>query len=153
MIPLQIGDAIARVLVAAFPTYAMYRDFCPEDFQRPGFCLWSPKATRSPLNIHLDQWNIDCVVEILIETDEYSNMDADVLREIQAQVMSQFGNILEVQESKETKRYPGIRVAADEEGPGSAFVNFNVTYIASSHIDGDEEAMEDLAMNVDVSSK
>lgn len=121
----DIQEAIARVLAKRWPERMIYRDFCPVDFQRPSFFLWTTETELTPVNLALAQWSGTMTLEIFCETDHYDESSAEQLRAEQAEVLRLFGS----PKMPVGDRFIEVSATGSGQDPGSAFVEFSAAWV------------------------
>jgi hypothetical protein len=82
--------AINKLLVKAYPARAVYINLCPEKFKRPSFYIEYVKNNKQDINCKTIQVTGYYSVTCFIETDGYSNSDAEALMAVQDDVISLF---------------------------------------------------------------
>ncbi|MEG1967322.1 MAG: hypothetical protein RSA62_05790 [Oscillospiraceae bacterium] len=86
----DIANAINRLLIAKWPKRTVYRGFVPKDFLRPSFLIEAVQEKRRSANVGLLRSTVYFTVTAFIAADEYKNMDAGALLEIQGELLNLF---------------------------------------------------------------
>jgi hypothetical protein len=133
MTTLVVSEAIAGLLADRWPERIIYRDFCPYDFERPSFFLWTTKEQREVRSLHLVEVSASFMLEIFCATDEYDVSSTEELRLVQAEVLELMaGPKLKVSNSDTGEdRYVTISAMSDGQEPGSAFVQVLANWVDS----------------------
>jgi hypothetical protein len=128
-----VMEAIACLLADLWPERIIYRDFCPYDFERPSFFLWTTKEQREVRSLHLVEVNASFMLEIFCATDEYDVSSTEELRLVQADVLELLaGPKIKVSDSDTGEdRYITITAMAAGQEPGSAFVQIQANWMDS----------------------
>lgn len=124
MTAMDVCDAIAETLAAAWPERIIYRDFCPADFQRPSLFLYVTEPSMTQAAIGLVEWTVEVTLELFCATDEYDISSTEELRRDQELVLLAFAApSLQVGD-----RHVSLSAKGDGMELGSAYVTFTASW-------------------------
>lgn len=86
----KIIKAVNTLLVQPYPSYTVYLNREPANFERPSFLIMAPKHTMRTANLATLEENIYITITCLAEVDEHGNSDSDCLSALQEGVLALF---------------------------------------------------------------
>lgn len=150
MTPSDLLDAVSALLAARWPDRTVYRDPCPDKFERPSFLLLVKQAERSDLNFCLMQWDMELAVILFGETDEYHGASYEVMLADRQSLADLFaaGYIAC------GDRHPMVGVKLDGQDMNEAYLLLNASWTdVRSDVEPEHSAAENFALSVSTERK
>ncbi len=88
----NIMTAINKILVLNYPTYPVYIQRCPEDFERPSFFIQNVKSTVNDANCKMVEKTVYMLITGLGEKDSYYISDINKLNDLQDNIINIFNS-------------------------------------------------------------
>ena len=116
--------AVNRRLVEKWPTWLVYIDVCPEDFQRPSFWLHSLKASQAVQTPFLVRRTLTGQLTINDETDDHYEVHSERLMQLQAEVMDVLTPPLQASD-----RFVTLSLELAPRDPGEGYLSFSAEWL------------------------
>lgn len=122
----DLAEAIAERVAGKWPERIIYRDVCPENFDRPSFFLQTLECEPEDANASLVSWDAKLLLILYDEKDDHYETSSERLQAIQTEIFRLFAAPLRVGDRVVLVHAKGVG-----REPGEAYVE-----LSSSWMDG-----------------